>query len=52
MEYILERTQTVPVSIEDAFAFDITAHLQARNEVWIDAAAPPGEVALEFRAGE
>jgi hypothetical protein len=36
---------------EGGFAFDITALLLPRNEVWIDSADPPGEVALEFRAG-
>ena len=39
---------------EGGFAFDITTRLLPRNEVWIDTAtdAPPGEVAVEFRAGE
>lgn len=39
---------------EGGFAFDITAVLLPRNEVWIDTATatPPGEVAVEFRAGE
>ena len=36
-----------------SFAFDISAALQPRNEVWIDAAGVGdiGEVAVEFRAG-
>lgn len=36
---------------EGGFAFEITALLLPRNEVWIDTATPPGEVAIEFRAG-
>jgi len=42
---------TVLGTATGSFAFDITAVLQPRNEVWIDAAGVGdiGEVAVEFR---